>query len=152
MNPLDALRNYFDVGALRARASELGNQIAQEVGSGGHNDPGDAARHMAMMALLARRFGETPAKLAGYAHEALNPNFRPEFKMDVANNAIGARLGASAKSDDEAINRIMQALRDGQAVIPPRDQANTWAEMGADLIRSPQDRLFATFHNFFGGR
>lgn len=151
-SPFEALRNYFSIGGLRARASELGDQIAREVGSDGHNDPGDAARHMAMMALLARRFGETPAKLAGYAHEALNPNVHYEFDMDVANNALGARLGVGTSSDDEAIERVMQALRQGQAVVPTRAQAAAWAEIGDDLIRTPQDRVFATIHNFFGSR
>lgn len=149
---ISAIRSYFDVGALKRRASELGNQIAQETDSGGHNDPGDAARHMAMVALLARRFGETPAKLAGYAHEFLNPNIHYEFDMDTQNNALGAQLGASAADDDDAINRVMQALRAGQAVVPTRDQAHAWAEMGDSLIQSPQDRIFATLHNFFGGR
>lgn len=65
-------------------------------GHNGHNDVTDAFRHCAWMGALATRVGERRATDIGFLHERHSPNPQPEWRMDVANNQLGASYGQLA--------------------------------------------------------
>lgn len=63
----------------------------------GHNDMSDAFRHCAWMGALATRVGSSRAIQVGDFHEDfMKPNPIKERRMDVANNVVGAGIGAWA--------------------------------------------------------
>jgi RHS repeat-associated protein len=63
--------------------------------SDGHNDRIDAFRHTAWNALNAKYLGEVEARRFADAHEARPAQPDDERTMDLNNNEIGRRLGAS---------------------------------------------------------
>jgi hypothetical protein len=82
-------------------------------GQAGQDDQNDAARHMLAAGTLARKYGVGPAEFLGRAHEyTTSPiaafkaligagKMPKDYDQDMHNNALGARLGARARSQTE---------------------------------------------------
>lgn len=101
----------------------------------GTDDRRDAARHMLAAGTLARKYNPTVAELIGKAHEwgtsplqalmvMMGRAPQPDYVMDTRNNAVGAQLGARARSQRELEDLVQaeaeRASRDapqGRAVI-----------------------------------
>jgi hypothetical protein len=105
-------------------------------GQRGQNDRRDAARHMLASGTLARKYSPGVAELLGKAHEwgtsplqalmMLIGQRQPDaaYLMDTRNNALGAQLGARARTQAELESLVQaeaeRAQRDapaGRAVI-----------------------------------
>ncbi len=76
-------------------------------GAGLHNGSGDAFRHCYWSALLARDIGPSGAFEFTTAHEAYSSNPAGERAMDLANNAVGIRIG---RDNPEATDATLAAL------------------------------------------
>jgi hypothetical protein len=95
---------------------EVANRINPEGQGGGYND---ATRHILASADMTRRFGEIPASLLGYGHEAWNylegkfngrPQTNEDMQQDLHNNAVGRQIGKNATSFQDIVNQVPQAL------------------------------------------
>ena len=95
---------------------EVANRINPEGQGGGYND---ATRHILASADMTRRFGEVPASLLGYGHEAWNylegkfngrPQTNEDMQQDLHNNAVGRQIGKNASSFQDIVNQVPQAL------------------------------------------
>ena len=65
-----------------------------------HNGSGDAFRHCYWSAMNARDQGEQIAREFGEAHENWAGNPADEKKMDLHNNSVGFKIGATMKGSD----------------------------------------------------
>lgn len=74
----------------------------------------DAIRHCLWSALMARRFGQDFAKACADAHEARGNNVPGELAMDLHNNEVGRRLGATSYPEPELKNQCVSALKRGE--------------------------------------
>lgn len=110
----------------------------------GQDDQQDAARHMLASATLARKYSPAVAEFLGRAHEyqtsplaALKTllglgRMPPDYEPDMHNNALGARIGASASSQAQ-IEQLVKALADqsvsaksaGKPWVVPAESAPT---------------------------
>jgi len=127
---------------------EVANKINPEGQSGGYND---ATRHILASADMTRRFGEIPASVLGYGHEALNYlegkfNNRPQtvedMQQDLHNNAVGRQIGKNASSFQDIVNQVPQAID-----VRPYQMENNKA-----LVRNPNEvktpyKPFGVFHD-----
>jgi len=89
-------------------------------GQAGQDDQNDAARHMLAAGTLARKYGVGPAEFLGRAHEyTTSPiaafkaligagKMPKDYDQDMHNNALGARLGARARSQTELEDMVNQ--------------------------------------------
>jgi len=83
----------------------------------------DAMRHLLFQGQLARKYGETPAKIISYVHEYTSPG-QPsaERAMDLYNDQLGRELGLSATSDDELIELARKYVDTGRVRVLPEEQ------------------------------
>ena len=86
-------------------------------GRNGRNDRSDAFRHCLWSAILARDIGSFHALRFSTAHELLATNPAAERTMDLHNNAIGLRIGASKASNARISQQCMAALNTGELKI-----------------------------------
>lgn len=97
-----------------------------------HNLRGDAMRHILLQAQLMKKYGEMPAEVVGWLHENMTgPQGEEEKAMDLANDAIGRRIGREAKDADEMIRMALEAIESGEAaVLSPEELERSFAEGG----------------------
>lgn len=106
----------FDMAEEAARNARL---------PGWDGGPADAFRHIAASAEMARQYGENLARALGRANElkgaVLGQNADDE-EMDLHNNEIGIRIGCTARSFDEILERakaaVDNAVRNGPGSSP----------------------------------
>lgn len=81
--------------------------------------PADAFRHIAASAEATRRYGRKAAWTLGELNEQkgtwIDKQSKDDLDMDRHNNAIGRRIGATAKSYAEIIERTKAAIDEGVA-------------------------------------
>lgn len=96
--------------------SEKGNQLyGKETELGGKSD---AFRHIVFSAMLAQKYGDLPAETLSKVNETFTWN-QPESQkeMDLANDAIGRKIGKSAKSLDEIFAMAQAEIDTGKANV-----------------------------------
>ena len=78
---------------------------------------GDAMRHLLLQAQIQKKYGDTAAELAGWIHEnVLTGGQSDEEKaMDVANDALGRRIGARSADKADMAYKALQAIKSGEA-------------------------------------
>lgn len=83
----------------------------------------DAMRHLLFQGQLARKYGETPAKIISYVHEYTSPG-QPaaEREMDFFNDELGRELGLMAGSDEELIELARKYIDSGRVKTLPEEQ------------------------------
>ena len=96
-------------------------------GARAHNDSADAFRHAYFSALLARDMGVDNAQELTDAHEAYGDNPAGERQMDLANNAVGIRIGGANPngSNVRLQNEVLAELNAGRLMtrVPTPGQA-----------------------------
>jgi RHS repeat-associated protein len=80
----------------------------------------NAARHAYWQAVLTQLYGESIAEQLGLIHEAGADDDWDSF-ADLYNNIIGRSIGSNAKSFDEILAMILDALEDGTLIVAPWD-------------------------------
>ena len=135
--------SYFD--ALYGRYLEAANAHAAKFGldpktanTDGH---WDAFRHAYASAAMTKDYGGLAAHLFGDANEIRGDLFHDQKSyskhMDRWNNAVGRRLSEGAADDDEIARRAYDALRNGDLIIDPAQDARYYT--GPTLLPSPYD-------------
>jgi hypothetical protein len=83
----------------------------------------DAFRHIYWNVLMSRRLGEGFAESFGTAHEGVPGNPADREAMDLFNNELGRRIARDnpRASDEELQQLVMQAIRNGEAVVIDRN-------------------------------
>jgi hypothetical protein len=102
-----AVRNPHNATRIDVLASVVEQRVEQLVISGeipggleGLEDgSGDAVRHAAFMCAVTRLVGADEAEVVGTNHEDVENNPDARRAMDLANNAVGRRLGTETKGD-----------------------------------------------------
>jgi hypothetical protein len=100
--------------------------VPKEYGySGDSGTAGDALRHMTLMREISKKYGDTPAKMIGYAHEYIGgpmqyfsngePQSSRDREMDLHNNSLGLELSRQAKDDQDFIRLAQDAIKNKQA-------------------------------------
>ena len=82
---------------------------------------GDAFRHCYWTATTSRPIGIEKTLLIAESHEkfgSFDPT-GPASRMDLHNNAVGASIGPTATSDDDAKLKCLEAARTGRLIISP---------------------------------
>lgn len=103
----------------------------------------DAFRHAYASAAMAREYGSLAAHLFGDANEVrgdlsqAHPQFSFAKHMDRWNNAAGRRLADGAVDNDEIADRVYDALKRGDLIIDPIQDARYYT--GPTLVPSPYD-------------
>ena len=72
----------------------------------------NALRHAIWQGLLTKEFGADSAKNIGDYHE-LGERINDDFMADKQNNYKGREIGKNAKSDEDIINNVTQAYKEG---------------------------------------
>ena len=105
---------------------------AMLLGGGSHNGQKDALRHAVGAALLTRRFGTSWAKEYTNAHEEKPENPTAEEFMDRHNNDLGIRLASQYPdlSENELIDKVTEAIRDGYGIYIPGEYNPSTGENG----------------------
>lgn len=76
----------------------------------------DAMRHITFSALATKEYGETAAKTISTLNETITWNqSKAEKKMDYANDAIGIRIGKTAKTREEIVDMAKKSIESGEA-------------------------------------
>lgn len=93
--------------------------------SGDSGTAGDAVRHMTLMREIGKKYGETPARMIGWAHEYIGgpmqyfssgePQSSRDREMDIHNNALGLELSRKARDDAHFNELVRDALKNRQA-------------------------------------
>ncbi len=120
--PLKAVKDYVTYpkeAARRASQAAYDSYGSEEEWMG----KGDAMRHMAWQALMAKKYGRVPALIAGYAHELgwggpFGKNIdqtETELQMDLYNNALGRDIGVSSKNESEIFDKVVKEVDSGKA-------------------------------------
>lgn len=116
-------RHPWYAADIETAANKALSEAARRFGRGSlHNGAGDAFRHCYWNAVLARDIGKDNALQFTTAHESRPGNPPDEKVMDLHNNAVGARIGASNPNASDAVlaNLCHQALIGGKLkVISP---------------------------------
>lgn len=81
---------------------------------GQHNTPADAFRHCYWSALVTSRIGESKAREFTTWHEAKPNNPFCEWRMDIANNAVGIEIGRRGGNDAQLAKACFEALQQGR--------------------------------------
>jgi hypothetical protein len=111
--------------------SPYADTLAEEMypGQRGTDDQRDAARHMLAAGTLARKYSPGVAEALGKAHEwghsplqalmmLLGRTPREDYLMDLRNNALGAQLGARARSQAELLDLVQAEAERAQRNAP----------------------------------
>ncbi len=99
---------------LRQVLSWLKDVRPETSGLFGHDDHGnyvDAWRHGATAALLAYQYGYDNVKRWGDALEDYHPDNEQEFRQDVRNNEVGAKIGALARLTGMTVSELGDAVK-----------------------------------------
>lgn len=111
-------------GLLESRKISLqkGKEVYGDVEE--HNMRGDAYRHLVWQALMAKKYGELPAKGFADWHEApipawlggagTDPNMN-EVAMDQQNNALGREIARKAKTEEDIYRLAKEYVDSGKA-------------------------------------
>jgi hypothetical protein len=76
----------------------------------------DAMRHITFSALATKEYGEVPAKVISKLNENITWNqSKAEKNMDYSNDAIGRRIGKTAKTREEIVDMAKQSIESGEA-------------------------------------
>lgn len=76
----------------------------------------DAMRHITFSALATKEYGEVPAKVISKLNENITWNqSAAEKNMDYANDAIGRRIGKTAKTREEIVDMAKKSIESGEA-------------------------------------
>jgi hypothetical protein len=135
--------SYFD--ALYSRYLQEANAYAAKFGLDPNtaNTDGhwDAFRHAYASAAMTNECGRLAAHLFGDANEIRGDLFHDQRSyskhMDRWNNAVGRRLAEDAADKDEIARRTYDALRNGDLIIDPAQDARYYT--GPTLLPSPYD-------------
>ena len=136
MNNIDALfKRYMDEANYYAELYGL-NRKTQTDGAW------DAFRHAYASAAMSKDYGRLAAHLFGDANEVRGDLSRPpqisySKHMDRWNNAIGRRLADGAADKDEIAQRIQDALKKGDLITDPHQDARYYT--GPTLVPWPYD-------------
>ncbi|ASV76675.1 hypothetical protein THTE_4074 [Thermogutta terrifontis] len=86
-----------------------------------HNGPADAFRHCYWSCLMCRRLGQDVAKRIADVHEYCARDDQPaaEEAMDQFNNAVGRKIGKSARSDEDCSRGCESAVHEGRLQLSP---------------------------------
>jgi hypothetical protein len=135
MSDFNALLNRYKDEA-NAYAAQFGLD-PQTASTDGH---WDAFRHAYASAAMTKDYGRIAAHLFGDLNEVrgdLHGQLSYSKHMDRWNNAVGRRIAAGAADKDEIARRAYDALRNGDLVIDPFQDARYYA--GPNLVWSPND-------------
>lgn len=102
----------------------------------------DAFRHAYASAAMRRDYGWLVAKFSGDLHEArgdqgADPQSSYAKHMDRWNNAVGRGLAEGAADKDEIAQRVHDALKKGELIIDPTQDARYYT--GPTLVASVKD-------------
>lgn len=101
----------------------------------------DAFRRAYASAAMSRERSPWLAHVFGDANEILGDRYRSQYSfdkhMDRWNNAVGRRLAEGAADNDEIADRIHDALKKGDLITDPFQDARYY--MGPTLLPSPSD-------------
>lgn len=76
----------------------------------------DALRHITFSALATQQYGEGTAKVISKLNENITWNQSDAEKaMDYSNDAIGRRIGKTAKTREEIVSEAKKAIESGEA-------------------------------------
>jgi hypothetical protein len=98
-----------------------------------HNGPGDAMRHILLQAQLRQKYGELPAKAVGWGHELVGTimgETPSEKTMDDFNDALGRKIGSTAKDKADMTWQAMQAIKSGEAHTIQHPKEDAYAHGG----------------------
>jgi hypothetical protein len=109
----------------------------------------DAFRHAYASAAARRDYGRLASHFFGDAHEVRGdfggkPQHSYGKHMDRWNNAVGRRLAEGAADKDEIAQRVYDALKAGDLIIDPTQDARYYT--GSTLVPSPNDFDRRTIH------
>jgi hypothetical protein len=101
----------------------------------------DAFRHAYASAAMSRERSPWMAHVSGDANEILGDRYRSQYSfdkhMDRWNNAVGRRLAEGTADNDEIADRIHDALKKGDLITDPFQDARYYT--GPTLLPSPSD-------------
>lgn len=76
----------------------------------------DAMRHITFSALATKEYGEVAAKTISTLNENITWNqSKAEKNMDYSNDAIGRRIGKTAKTREEIVDMAKKSIESGEA-------------------------------------
>jgi hypothetical protein len=135
--------SYFD--ALYNRYLDEANAYATKFGldprTSSEDGHWDAFRHAYASAAMTKDYGTLAAHLFGDANEIRGDLFHDQKSyskhMDRWNNAVGRRLAAGAAHNDEIARRAYDALKSGELIIDPIQDARYYT--GPTPLPSPYD-------------
>jgi ATP:corrinoid adenosyltransferase len=111
---------------------------------------GDAFRHIVWQALMAKQYGETAAKAAGFYHELpLGAAFKAadtdqsdeEKQQDLYNNKLGIDIASKSKTVEDIYNFAKEAVDSGKAKYLSLDDL----EYKAALRSLEDDKAFTQY-------
>jgi hypothetical protein len=131
------LRRYLD------EANHYAGLYGLDPGTANTDGHWDAFRHAYASAAMTGDYGSLAAHLFGDANEVRgdlsrsHPQLSYAKHMDRWNNAVGRRLANGAADKDEIADRIHDALKRGDLIIDPAQDARYYT--GPTLVPSPYD-------------
>lgn len=88
-----------------------------------HNGTGDAMRHLLFQAGLVNKYGEVPASVIGWLHEASSAGQpEAEYAMDAHNDGLGRQLGGLGLTKEELVKRAKALVDSGAARTLPQGE------------------------------
>lgn len=123
---IDLLIERTPVGIPSAYDEAIELQKVHNLGAPSQEGPADALRHMYASALIAQRGGKITSDAMGSIFEELTRVFGPPtytkkgetpeealyaYRMDMHNNALGSEIGSKTDTPEEALNMILDKMR-----------------------------------------
>lgn len=116
-----AAADVTEIGPIIKRSNEIPLKYFDISGEMGGE--ADAMRHLLFQAQLARKYGETPAKIISNVHEYTTLG-QPESQreMDLYNDVLGREIAAKAMSDEDLVRLAEKYVKSGRAKVLPKEQ------------------------------